>query len=250
MGSNTPPGALYPADAQIPLSVALNEPDGTPILVEQDGQMIFDPANTVGRLPLVHPELLAAPFGSVSRGTSVWLDFAGATLRARAEAPASAGRTPPFFAPFQGTYNAASAAPPSAGVDGQVVLGASVAPESIPARYVVNAGVDDPGLFGGPEVPFNDIKVDAPDEDIGLEDVLTDNASVAVRFQGAYAVRAGSHVPDEATLSPWVTDLTRLDGYPLVRFQVVFDLGVQPDLPFGLDSYRPMVDYLRLRSSY
>ena len=172
---------------------------------------------------------------------------------------AIAGRTPPFFEPFLGTHNAGEGAAVQENKAGQVLLGADVPPENTPARYVLFAGADDPGLFPGPAVgsgtppnpPRNDVKVDAPDLGGGFEDAVTNNASVSVLFQGAYAVRPGSHVPDPETLTAWVPDLTALSGYPLVRFQVLFDLGADPvGLPFGVDSYRPLVDYVRLRTSY
>jgi len=57
-------------------------------------------------------------------------------------------------------------------------------------------------------------------------------------------------VPDLTTLTPWVSDLTELDGFPLVRFQVVFDLDSNPSLPFGVSSLRPAADYVRMRSTY
>jgi hypothetical protein len=91
--------------------------------------------------------------------------------------------------------------------------------------------------------------VDAPE--FTTENAITDNASVQVLFQGARAVRPGSRVPDPDTITEWVTDLTVLDGYELVRFQVVFDIGEDTvNYPFGLDSYRPEVDQLRLRTTY
>jgi len=93
------------------------------------------------------------------------------------------------------------------------------------------------------------VKVDAVE--FSLPDAVTSNAKVSVRFQGAHPVRAGSRVPDGATLTPWVDDLTLLSGFALVRFRVVFDLGQDVETwPFGVDSYRPRVDWVRLRSRY
>ena len=48
-----------------------------------------------------------------------------------------------------------------------------------------------------------------------------------------------------------MSDLRELDGYPLVRFQVVFDVGVdEATFPFGVESFKPKVDYVRLRATY
>ena len=104
-------------------------------------------------------------------------------------------------------------------------------------------------LFGGP--PKNDIKVDAPEPSLSLENAISNNAHVTLHFQGAFPVRAGSHVPDPETLSGWVADLRELSGYPLVRFRVTFDLSRDlATYPLNAQSLRPAVDYVRLRANY
>jgi len=241
------PGTTYAGEV-IPMSWDLVEPDGTPFMIEQDGATTFDPRHLVERLPVVHPSKTPPPFGTLSQGTSSWLDFNGVALRTRD----LAGRTPPFFAAFHGTYNAAEGLVPT-GLDGQVKVGAHVVNK--PARIVQATGFVDPGLFGnGPDQgdpPFNDVAVDAPDTQLLLQDAVSDNATVTVLFQGAYPVRSGSSVPDEESLTAWVTDLSQLTGFPLVRFRVVFDLGADTEnLPFGVDSFRPRVRYLRMRATY
>ena len=250
-----PPGELYAVTDVIPFSVHLNEPDGTPKMVVENGETIFDPAELIDRLPVVHPSLTPPPIGSVSHGTSAWIDFNGVALRTRD----ITGRAPPFFEGIHGTFNAGAGVLVPAGAEGRVRTAAIVPVGNIPAHYVVDAGISDPGLFPGsgvgeglpPNPPFNDIKVDALDPGIGLEDVVTDNATVSLLFQGAYPVRAGSTAPDLATLTDWVGDLSTLDGYPLVRFRVAFDLGANAgSYPFGVDSLRPSVDYIRLRATY
>jgi len=250
------PGTVWDATDVIPLSVLLNEPDGTPLTVVQNGQTVFDPANTIDRLPVVPLDRTPPPFGTVSVGRSLWLNFSGVGVRDRS--PVS-GRTPPFFSGFHGTHNAADSGGFAPEDEGLVQLGSAVSPASIPARYVVNAGFTDPGLFPGspvgtgtpPNPPYNDFKVQAPDASISLDDVVTDNAAVKIEFQGAYPLRAGSHLPDPETLTGWVGDLTELTGFPLIRFQVGFDLG--QDLtshPFGPSSLRPQMDFLRVRADY
>ena len=255
-GPGLPPGTTYLSSDPIPLSVYLHEPDGTPFTVMHEGVEIFDPLNTVDRLPVVPLDRTPPPIGTKSRGRSQWIDFAGVALRPR---NAVSGRTPPFFAGFHGTYNAGAGVPTPTGADGRVRVGAPVPFQNVPAKWVLNAGFDDPGLFPGlglgqgtpPNPSYNDIKVDAPDAVIGLQDVVTNNAYVTVRFQGARAVLPGSHVPDETSLSPWVSDLAALSGFPLIRFEVEFDLGIDPvGFPFGPQALRPLVDYVRLRASY
>lgn len=240
------PGTTY-KDQLIPFSIQLHEPDGTPFKVQANGQEVFDPKQLIDRLPVIPPERVPPPFGATSRGVSSWLDFNGVTLRQR-----SAGVTPPFFEPIQGTFNAGAVAAVPAGKEGRVRVGSPVPGVALASRFVVDAGFDDPGLTTGPtSPPFNDIKIDSPVDELGLENVLTDNAHVLLMYQGAYPILAGSHVPDAETVTDWVSDVTELNGYPLVRFQVVFDLAAQPDLtPFGSGSSRPQVDYVRLRARY
>ncbi|MCB9897479.1 MAG: hypothetical protein H6825_05705 [Planctomycetes bacterium] len=240
----SPPGSTYAPTDEIPLTVIPNEPDGTPHVIEVAGSLVFDPATIVDRLPVIPLGRAPPPFGQASHGVSRWLDFQGVRGRLRADD----GRTPPFFRPLHGTYNPGVGAVPS-GKDGLVALGAKV--PTLPAHYVLNAPPFDPGLFGGglADPPYNDVAVDAPD--LYVDDALSDNATVRVIFQGAYAVRPGSSVPDPDTATEWVSDLTQLDGYPLVRFAVVFDLGADlATYPFSSDSSRPQVDSLRLRVGY
>jgi hypothetical protein len=246
-----PPGVLYDPTDVIPFSVLVKEPDGTPLKKVVDGVEQFDPEMIVDRLPVVSPTKTPPPIGTVSRGTSVWLDYAGAALRAR---DALLGTPPPFFAGMNGTFNALQGLVPP-GKDSLVITGAVATPQ---AHYVDKSGGSfgtpfDPGLCAGGStfVPFNDIKVDAPDINAPQENAISDNATVGVLFQGAYPVRAGSHVPDPATLTAWVSDLRDLSGYPLIRFQVTFDLGVKlQQYPFSADSFRPAVDRLRVRAEY
>jgi hypothetical protein len=246
-----PPGETWTATDEIPLSISLNEPDGTAKSIDVDGVSVFDPAETVDRLPVVSPDITPPPFGTVSVGVSRWLDFHGVSLRTRS----AQGRTPPFFAPVNGTYNAAAGVVPP-GKDGQVILAGDVPTK--PMKYVANAGFApvDPGLFGNgvgngdpPDPPFNDLKIDSPE--FGQDNALTNNATVVLQYQGAYAIRPGSGVPDVTTLTEWVSDVTELNGMPLVRFRVSFDVGADVGaFPFGLDSYRPQSDYIRLRATY
>jgi len=252
-----PPGTLWDAADEIPLAVTLAEPDGTPFMITVEGSQVFDPAHVIDRLPLVHPSLTPPSIGSVSIGTSQWIDFQGMSLRARD----GSGRPPPFFEAFLGTFNEQGGAfplPIPPGSEGAVRVGAPV-PGNVPARFVIDAGFSDPGLYPGqgvgqgdpPNPPHNDVKVDGPDPSVSLADVVTDNASVQVMFQGAYGLRAGSHVPEPDSLTAWTADLTDLSGMPLVRFRVLFDLNKAPaQLPFGATSLRPLVDSLRLRMSY
>ncbi len=244
------PGVLWDEDEHglLPFNYLLNEPDGTPLMVDLNGQPVFDPNNVIDRLPVVTPGITPPPFGSASRGTSRWLDFNGVAVRMRD----AGGVAPPFFdAGVNGTYNALlGVVDPD--LEGRVI--ASVSVPGQPAAYQSNTpgAPFDPGLFGGgspPDPPYNDIKVDAPE--LSLENALTDNASVRLVFQGAYPVRAGSSVPDPSTTTDWIADLRALSGYPLVRFQVIFDLSADADnFPFGVDSFRPAVDYERMRVGY
>jgi len=242
------PGTAYLATDEIPFSIHLKEPDGTPLTQVIDGVEQFDPDNIVDRLPVVHPSKTPPEFGTVSRGTSKWLDFNGVALRLRD----ASGIAPPLFSPgFNGTYNDLLGVPPP-GKDGQIVTANPV--PGVPAHFVANTGFPpfDPGLCGNgapPDPAYNDVKVDSPE--FALDNVVTDNATVTVQFQGAFAIRAGSHVPDPDTLSAWVSDVRELSGYPLVRFQVVFDVSVDSDLyPFNVNSMRPAVDELRMRVKY
>ena len=166
--------------------------------------------------------------------------------------PSVNGLAPPLFTDgFNGTYNALNEPPPP-GLDGQVVLGSAVT--NFPAHFVANTG---PAPFGQklcstglpPHPDFNDVKVDA--QEFAIENAITDNATVVVQFQGALPIRAGSHVPDPDTLTEWTTDLSQLSGYPLIRFQVVFDVSKDHELyPFSINSMKPAVDNVRIRAKY
>jgi len=253
-GPNLQPGTLYDSNDSIPMSMYLNEPDGTPILHVENGieTQEFDRFQTIDRLPVVPFAKTPPPIGNVSRGTSLWLDFNGVALRFRN----SHGIAPPLFTSgINGTYNAKQGVvPPSK--DGQVITSGAVLGK--PAHFVAKTGLIpffDPGLCvvgPGPYPPFNDVKVDAPEvPELGLENAISDNATVAVVFQGAFPIRAGSHVPDADTLTGWVSDLRQLSGYPLIRFQVVFNLAADSgQYPFGVGSFRPAVDRVRMRANY
>ncbi len=244
------PGTAYAGEA-IPYSVHLKVPDGTPkmIMDEDTGALIVDPVETLSRLPLVHPSKSPLVLGSSSLGVSKWLNFNGVAVRARD----AMGRLPPFFRTVHGTHNASFAPPPPDKL-GHVQVGAPVPTAGVSAHYVKDAGFAEPGLNGSGlpgEPPFNDVKVDAPDVGVLIKDVVTDNAFVLLEFQAAHPVRAGSHVPDPGTLTPWLADLTELDGHELVRFRVHFDLSADPTgFPFGVSSFRPQVDYVRVRMDY
>jgi hypothetical protein len=239
------PGTTHDAGEVLPMSVRLQEPSGIPLMADVGGTLTYDPSNLVDRLPVVPPSKTPPTFGTTSTGISRWLDFNGVATRMRD----GSGRPPPFFQPFHGTYNAAGD-PIPAGKEGEVITGAAVPGK--PAHYVENAGSTDTGLFGegvgSGGVPYNDVKVDAPD--LLQSDAISDNATVTVLFQGAYPVRAGSSIPDAETLTDWVADLTELTGHPLVRFKVTFDLTADPGFEFNVDSLRPKVDELRLRTGY
>jgi hypothetical protein len=157
------------------------------------------------------------------------------------------GRPPPFFAAINGTYNASSGQPIPAGKAGQVIVSPGGIPGK-PLKPVVNTA-GSPTLDGMAGVPLNDVKVDSPD--FNEENVVSDNATVALEFQGAYPIRPGSQVADSDTLTSWVADLTELTGMPLVRFRMVFDVGADTaNYPFGVSSYRPQADYVRMRTVY
>jgi hypothetical protein len=253
-GTNLPPGTLYDASDSIPMSMYLTEPDGTPIFEVVNGVPTaeFSRFQTIDRLPVVPIASTPLPIGNVSRGTSLWLDFSGVALRFRN----AQGVPPPLFSGgINGTYNAKQGVVPP-DKEGNVITGSAVVGK--PAHYVAKTGsipFFDPGLCvvgPGPYPPYNDIKVDAPEvPELGIENAISDNAAVSLFFQGAYPVRAGSHVPDDSTLTEWVADLRELSGYPLVRFQVVFDLAADTaTYPFGVDSFRPAVDRVRMRANY
>jgi hypothetical protein len=242
------PGTPHLPTDVFPFSVILKQPDGTAITKVIDGVEQFDPEVVVDRLPVISLGKAPPEFGTVSRGTSKWIDFNGVALRLRD----ASGIAPPLFsAGINGTYNDLVGVPP-AGKDGQIITGNPV--PGVPGHFVLNTGFPpfDPGLCGNgspPDPKYNDIKCDSPE--YSVDNVVTDNASVKLFFQGAFPIRAGSHVPDPATLSDWVSDLRDLSGYALVRFQVVFDVSVDPKLfPFSVDSLRPAVDEVRMRVRY
>ena len=130
-----------PGAAAAPRTGSVRAPDGTPLKEVVGGVERFKDSNLIDRLPLVHPSKTPPEFGTVSRGTSRWLDFNGVALRLRDDT----GLAPPLFTDgVNGTYNALVGVPP--GKDGQVVVEGSTKD----AQFVKNAGFFDPG-FGWAE---------------------------------------------------------------------------------------------------
>jgi hypothetical protein len=243
------PGILYDPSDELPFGIHMDEPSGLPIFADgpEGDAGRFEPSNIIDRLPVVPFGVAPVEFGTSSRATSRWLDFNGVALRTRADD----GIPAPFFERFHGTYTGLFEAIPP-GRESQVKANGQLAETSL-AKKVDNTAPFDPGVFedfsGIP--PYNDIKVDAPEPQFSLEDAVTNNATVTVVFQGAYPVRAGSQVADPSSMTEWTPRLSELSGYPLLRFQVTFDVGADLDaFPFEAQSYRPAVDYMRVRASY
>jgi len=93
----------------------------------------------------------------------------------------------------------------------------------------------------GPEV--QDVRVvDASGEPL---DALPEGVSIVIVWSGALEDPERPHQPDPTTIRPWLTDITELDGLPLIRYEVRFDVPdelVEDELP-GF----PGVDDLRFR---
>lgn len=161
---------------------------------------------------LVDPHKTIASLSPISHGLSNWIDFTGTLTRSDL-----IGYPIPRFLGFEGTD-------PDSGF---------VLTEN---GYVKNYQKPD----------FNDIVVDAPDE--YLKNYIPEDNSVQVEFQGAHPVAPGLHVPDNDNMSDWVSDITSLSGYSLIRFRVKLNVSLSGEL--SLSNSRPQVNRVRIRAQY
>lgn len=81
----------------------------------------------------------------------------------------------------------------------------------------------------------------------GASDAMPDSTAVRIQFQGAEESAPGSNepgVPFPGTNS-WTSDLSDLEGYRFIRYQVIFDIDAQAS---GVDlaSPRPLMNYIKL----
>lgn len=81
----------------------------------------------------------------------------------------------------------------------------------------------------------------------GLVDSLPSNTQVRIQFQGAEQSAAGSNEPGTPFpgANTWTSDLSQLEGYRFIRYQVLFDIDAQSS-GVNLATPRPLLSYFKL----
>ncbi|MBI4879827.1 MAG: hypothetical protein HY812_09245 [Planctomycetes bacterium] len=220
--------------------VQIHKPPGAPNLITGSkinakiNASVFNITCASGGLsdfnPLVPMESTPTPLTSKSSARSTWYDLGAVTRTFRPPLPTSAG-------PLDG---------PIFGVPG---VGPFFHGTSTTTGKVLTDGfgcVLDPGT--------NDFDVDAPDEKVLLADFIPEGPlyyqSVAVYFQGADEDPANPGMPDLATASGFVSDITLLNGRRFIRWAVRFDIATNPAFPAQPDTPRPQMNFLRVPFKY
>ncbi|MFG0318714.1 MAG: hypothetical protein ACF8XB_15680, partial [Planctomycetota bacterium JB042] len=103
--------------------------------------------------------------------------------------------------------------------------------------------------------PFqNDIEVDAPD--LLRPDYIPNGSidphfqTVEVWFQGADESTAFPGTPDPSSWTEWMSDITLLNGYQFLRWEVRFDIATNATQPPQPNTPRPQVNRLRIPLKY
>lgn len=184
-------------------------------------------SNAVGIYsPLVDMAKTPSFITPTSFARSTWYDLGAATSEFRPAVPTAAGSLPgPVF-----------------GVPGEGPFFQGTDPAT---------GLVETDALGNVLNPYqNDIEVDSPD--LLKADFIPKNGAasqrVAVAFQGADEDPDHPGLPDLATATPWLTDVTELNGKRFLRWQIRFELAVGG--PATANVPRPQVNFLRIPFRY
>lgn len=107
------------------------------------------------------------------------------------------------------------------------------------------------GPLGGTVVPEGDDIVvldENGDPALSIDD-LPPNADVLVFFRGAREDPKRPNHPDPDSISPWYSDISQLDGMPMIQWEVRFDIGGAASITIdpANDPPAPGVDDIRVR---
>jgi len=167
----------------------------------------------VSQGPVIDPYLTLAEISAVSCALSRWIDL-GTVIRR----PSLGGLPVPVFGSFRGTD-------PLTGI---------VLTENGYVKDYFKTGAD-----------ANDVEISAPM--LNMKHYIPEENEVRVEFQGAYPAVAGLSAPGNDR-SEWTSDLSSLSGYPFIRFRVLLNVAKEGQLK--INSYRPQVNFIRLRATY
>lgn len=80
-----------------------------------------------------------------------------------------------------------------------------------------------------------------------LQDSLPDGTAVRIQFQGAEQSAAGSNEPGTPFpgSNTWTSDLSQLEGYRFIRYQVLFDIDAN-GTGLDLSTPRPLMSYFKV----
>jgi hypothetical protein len=81
----------------------------------------------------------------------------------------------------------------------------------------------------------------------GAKDSMPDGTTVRIQFQGAEESALGSNEPGTPFpgVNSWVSDLSQLEGYRFIRYQVLFDIDAN-STGVDLSSPRSLIDYIKV----
>jgi len=106
----------------------------------------------------------------------------------------------------------------------------------------------DPVLPGRVRPEGTDITVVDPDGNpVSGSSGIPENATIQVFFRGAFEDPMQPNEPDPTTITEWVTDVTDLNGFQMVQWEVRFDIGDEITRDPEEDPLKPGVDDFRLR---
>jgi len=138
--------------------------------------------------------------------------------------------------------------PASAGIVDPAVVGRSMGRSLF---FDTNLREGEPAYaFDGADPATGEVRLGSEVQDVRVVDAsgepldeLPEGISIVVVWSGALEDPERLHQPDAATITPWLTDITELDGLPLIRFEVRFELDDEfveqnaADFP-GIDDLR------------
>lgn len=109
-----------------------------------------------------------------------------------------------------------------------------------------NTGVANPVYSFNGSDPLTGLLTPGPAAtDLVMPRGIPEGTFASMLFYGAHADPADLSRPDETTLVGPVTDIAALNGYQFIRFEVLFDIGAEPDLV-----EKPRIESLQIRFSF
>ena len=122
-------------------------------------------------------------------------------------------------------------------------------PEGRTVEYLFDGNITSGPLAGQARPESEDIVVlDELARPIDSIDDLRDGNQLSIFFRGAFPSDENPDLPDPATITGWMADISELNGFPLLQFEIRFVLGNQPFTEDPTQDPPPhSVDSIRIR---